>query len=117
MSRHLSERYSFSGFRIADDLAGVIVRNETLRNDIEQADCDEKQHTANRQRQRAMLERDFQGPAITANQPFVSTLRLLPELSVLERGRSGGILARIIVVGDALRNGRAIARSAVVPMA
>ena len=59
MARHLSERDSFGGLRIADDLAGVIVRNETLRNDIEQADGDEKQHAANRQRQRAMLERDF----------------------------------------------------------
>src|SRR6266404_5212382 len=45
-----------------------------------------------------MLEDDLQSPTIAADQPIVSALRLLPPLSLLERGHP----ARILLLKGAL---------------
>src|SRR5882724_3175344 len=95
MPRHFSKRNAFGSFRVADNLAGIVVGNETLRNNVEERNRNQKQHPANRQRQSAVLQSNLQRPAISTDQPFIAALGNLPELSMLDRTRSAGILARI----------------------
>src|SRR5437763_13244570 len=85
MPRHLSKGNAFGSFRVADNLAGIVVGDETLRNDVEERNRNQKQHAANCQRQSAILQSNLQRPAISPDQPIIAAFGRLPELSVLER--------------------------------
>src|SRR5437764_180009 len=87
MPRHFSKGNAFGGFRVADNLAGIVVGDETLRNDVEKRNRNQKQHAANCQRQAAILQSNLQGPAISPDQPIIAALGSLPELSVAGRFR------------------------------
>ncbi len=100
MPRHFFERNSLRRFRVANDAAGVVVRNKALGNYVEERDRYQEEHAANQHRQRAVLEHELQGPAIAAHQPIVNALARLPPLATLCRGR--GHPARIFITLGAL---------------
>src|SRR5689334_23119363 len=85
MPGHFIERNSFGGFGVADDLPRVVVWNEAFRNDVEQCNGHEKEHAADSERQRPVLERDLESPTIATDEPFITALSRLPEFSMLER--------------------------------
>src|SRR5436853_301416 len=78
MPRHLVERDTFSSFGVTNDAARIVVGNETFGNYIKEEDGDDEQNSADQDRERTMLQRELQRPAITSDQPFVSVLGLLP---------------------------------------
>ena len=98
MPRHFSEGNSFGSLRVADNLAGIVVRDEAFRNNVEERNRDQKQHAANCERQRAIFQSNLQRPAVPANQPFVSAFGGLPKSAMLGRTWSAGILARIFAL-------------------
>src|SRR6266550_1087613 len=105
MTRHLFERDALRGFRVADDAAGIVVRNKALGDHIEEANRHQEEAAANQHGQRAMLEDYLQSPTIAAHQPLVTALSLLPPLTLCwERGRPVRIFTR-----RALPDGRATA--------
>src|ERR1700674_3940159 len=87
MPRHFFERNSFGGFGVANDAAGVVLRNKALGDYIKKRDRYQEQHAANQHRQRAVLEHELQSPAITAHQPIVNALAGLPPLAPFCRER------------------------------
>ena len=67
MTRHLFERDAFRSFRIADDAAGIVVRNKAFGDHIEEANRHQEERATNQNCQRAMLKDDLQSPTITAH--------------------------------------------------
>src|SRR5207253_4218749 len=62
---------------------------------IEECNRNQKQHAADCQRQPAIFQSNLQGPAVPADEPFIAAFSGFPELPVLDRNWSAGILARI----------------------
>src|SRR5258708_24385461 len=104
MTGHLCERDALRGFRIPDNAAGIVVGNKALGNHIEEADRHYEERATNQHCQRAMLEDYLQSPTITAHQPLVTALSLLPPLP-----RERGHPVRIFFGRGALPDGRASA--------
>src|SRR5206468_10129625 len=75
---HFFEGNAFCCFRVSDNLACIVVGNEAFRNQIKEPDSYGKQNSTDHHCERAMLQHDLQRPTITANQPFISLLSLLP---------------------------------------
>src|SRR5712691_3967620 len=105
MPGHLCKRNSLGGFGVTNYSAGVVVRNKTFRNYIEERNCYQEENAANEYCQGPMLEHELQSPSITTDQPFVSAFGLLPPGASLcwERGRPARMFS-------AFRHGRATAR-------